>query len=142
MTTIIQTLGQVDVSVIFPIHPRTKKILDQYGLFSQLPSNIRIIQPLGYLDMIKLMDSAKKILTDSGGIQKEAYMLGVPCITFRENTEWVETLHDTWNILTGSHKEKILAGIRAPHPTLPQRHLYPAGAGKKIREIISSGISR
>ena len=140
MTTIIRTLGQADVPVVFPIHPRTRKFLDGYGLFSRLPGNIRITEPLGYLDMIRLMGSAKKILTDSGGIQKEAYMLGVPCVTLRENTEWVETLHDEWNVLTGSDEEKILAAIKAPRPTLPQRDLYPTGAGRRIREIISCGI--
>lgn len=140
MTTIIRTLGQADVPVVFPIHPRTRKFLDEYRLFSRLPGNIRIIEPLGYLDMIRLMGSAKKILTDSGGIQKEAYMLGVPCVTLRENTEWVETLHDGWNILTGSDEEKILAAIMKPRPTLPQRDLYPSGSGRKIRQIISSGI--
>lgn len=140
MTTIIRTLGQADVPVVFPVHPRTRKFLEEYGLFSRLPDNTRIIEPLGYLDMIRLMGSAKKILTDSGGIQKEAYMLGVPCVTLRENTEWVETLHDGWNVLVGSDEEKILAAIKAPRPTLPQRDLYPTGASKKIRVIFSSGI--
>jgi UDP-GlcNAc3NAcA epimerase len=140
MTTIIRTLGEADMPVVFPIHPRTRKYLENYGLCSQLPGNIRITEPLGYLDMIRLMGSANKILTDSGGIQKEAYILGVPCVTLRENTEWVETLHDGWNVLTGSDEEKIQAAIRAPRPMLPQRDLYLTGAGRKIREIISSGI--
>ncbi|MFA4849333.1 MAG: UDP-N-acetylglucosamine 2-epimerase (non-hydrolyzing) [Methanoregula sp.] len=141
MTTIIRALEQADEQVVFPVHPRTRKVLLESGQFHRLPGNIRITEPLGYLDMIRLLGSAKKILTDSGGIQKEAYMLGVPCVTLRENTEWVETLHGGWNVLTGADEEKILAAIRAPFPILPQRALYPTGASKKIREIFSSSTS-
>jgi len=140
MTTLIQVFGRADMPVVFPVHPRTKKFLEEYGLFKRLPANILVVEPLGYLDMIRLMGSAKKILTDSGGIQKEAYMLGVPCVTLRENTEWVETLHDGWNVLVGSDEEKILTSIRAPLPALPQQPLYPRGAAIKIRKILSAGI--
>jgi UDP-N-acetylglucosamine 2-epimerase len=84
--------------------------------------------------MIQVMGNAKKILTDSGGIQKEAYTLGIPCITMRETTEWVETLHGGWNILTGSDEKKIITAIRAPDPTEPRKNFYPAGASQKIRE--------
>ena len=77
----------------------------------RLPANIIVTEPLGYLDMLKLMRHASKILTDSGGIQKEAYLLGVPCITLRENTEWVETVEEGWNVLVGADYDKIVNTI-------------------------------
>jgi len=140
LSAIIREFGQAEIPIVFPVHPRTRKYLGEYGLLRRMPQNIKITEPLGYLDMIQLMGNAKKILTDSGGIQKEAYMLGVPCITLRENTEWIETLHDGWNVLTGSDEQKILSAIRAPIPAKPQIDLYPTGAAEKIRTLLQSGI--
>jgi UDP-N-acetylglucosamine 2-epimerase (non-hydrolysing) len=139
LSAVIRAFGKAERPVVFPIHPRTRKNLEKYGLSGNLPANIIITEPLGYFDMIQLMGNAQKILTDSGGVQKEAYMLGVPCITLRENTEWTETLHDGWNVLVGSDEKKILSAIKAPIPEKPQRDLYPTGAGRKIRELIRSG---
>lgn len=85
MRSIIEALGESGMPVVFPVHPRTEKFLQEYGLL--MPANVRLIKPLGYLDMLMLMANARKILTDSGGVLKEAYMLGVPCITLRENTD-------------------------------------------------------
>jgi UDP-N-acetylglucosamine 2-epimerase (non-hydrolysing) len=120
------------------VHPRTQKFLKVFGLLGTLPKNIIMTHPLGYLDMIQLMGAANKILTDSGGMQKEAHILGVPCITLRENTEWTETLHDGWNLLTGSDRAKILSAISMPKPECPRLDLYPGGACKKIRKILDS----
>lgn len=111
MFNIIHALRELKIKTIFPIHPRTKKSLNRYGLLNKIPDNVKIIPPLGYLDMLNLLERSKKILTDSGGIQKEAYMLGVQCITLRDNTEWVETLNDGWNLLVGANKEKILQAV-------------------------------
>jgi len=140
LSSIIRALGQANLPVVFPVHPRTLKYLDEYGLLGRMPQHVKITEPLGYLDMIQLMDNAKKILTDSGGVQKEAYMLGIPCITLRKNTEWVETLCDGWNVLTGSDDGKILSEIMAPNPTKPQRDLYPLGASQRIRTLLQSEI--
>ncbi len=138
LRTILYAFGKSGIPVIFPIHPRTRHFIEKYDL--RIPSNVRIIEPIGYLDMIQLMTEAKKILTDSGGIQKEAYILGVPCITLRQNTEWVETLHDGWNELVGSNEDDILSAIKKPKPIEPQKELFPAGASEKIRKILHSGI--
>jgi len=138
LTSIIRAIGEADVKVVFPVHPRTRKYLQEYGLLPSLPANIQLIEPLGYLDMIQLMGSAQKILTDSGGMQKEAYMLGVPCITLRENTEWVETLDGGWNVLAGADREKILLALKKPIHEMPHGDLYPPGASSKIRDILHS----
>lgn len=93
-------------TVIFPVHPRTEKKLINYNL-----RGLQLISPLGYFDMLMLLRNAKKVLTDSGGLQKEAYLMKTPCITIRENTEWPETLKGRWNILTGINEQKIINAI-------------------------------
>lgn len=136
MSDIISALGESGEDVVFPAHPRTIKYLKEYGLLESLPGNIKLIEPLGYLDMLKLMSDADKILTDSGGVQKEAYMLKVPCTTLRENTEWVETLETGWNVLVGANKQKILDMIRKPKERLPHPDLFGKNAAKKITEAL------
>ena len=137
LTNIIRAVGEAGVPVVFPVHPRTRKYLREYGLLASLPENIRLIEPLGYLDMIRLMGSAQKILTDSGGMQKEAYMLGVPCITLRENTEWVETVEAGWNVLVGADRDKILNTINCFNPDNKLNAIFGQFAAKKIATIIT-----
>jgi UDP-N-acetylglucosamine 2-epimerase len=107
---IVGALSEINEPIIFPIHPRTRKRLIEFGLYDKLinQKNIKVIQPAGYLEFLMLMKNARIIITDSGGIQKEAYILKVPCITLRENTEWVETVQDGWNVLVGAKKETIV----------------------------------
>lgn len=107
LSAIVNAFCDVDIPIVFPVHPRTEKYLKQYGLWDKLCEKVKVIPPIGYLEMLKLMAHSRKILTDSGGVQKEAYMLRVPCITMRENTEWVETVEDGWNVLVGADYEKI-----------------------------------
>jgi UDP-GlcNAc3NAcA epimerase len=111
MDDIIKAFGQLDLPVILPIHPRTRNKLAQYGYDLNNLKNIRSIDPLGYLDMLQLQSQAQSILTDSGGVQKEAYWLKVPCVTLREETEWVETVTAKANILVGSDRDKILNAV-------------------------------
>ena len=111
LSSIVNAFCEVDIPIVFPVHPRTEKYLKQYELWDKLCDNVKVIPPLGYLEMLKLMANSRKILTDSGGVQKEAYMLGVPCITMRENTEWVETVEDRWNVLVGVDYDKIRDAI-------------------------------
>jgi len=109
LTNIIEALAQLAKSmpVVLPLHPRTKKLLADFRIENKLGS-ILCVDPLPFLDMVALEQSAKIIMTDSGGVQKEAFFYGVPCITMREETEWVETVDLGWNILVGASKEKIL----------------------------------
>jgi len=113
LRSILRALNEIgkDTSVILPLHPRTKKMMKLYHLFS-LSRRIRLIDPVSYLDMLTLEKNAKAILTDSGGVQKEAYWLRVPCFTLRDETEWVETVKRGWNVLVGMEKEKILLEVR------------------------------
>lgn len=101
MTTIVESLIQIseDIVVILPLHPRTKSKLKEYGLLDKLQSSVKLTSPLGYLEMVALEKSAKLIVTDSGGVQKEAYFHKTPCITLRDETEWVELLENNFNQL-------------------------------------------
>jgi UDP-GlcNAc3NAcA epimerase len=88
-----------EIDVVWPMHPRTRKVLAQHGATVQLPVSLRCVEPLGYLDMIEMEQSARMVVTDSGGVQKEAFFFGKPCVTLREETEWVELVDAGWNRL-------------------------------------------
>ncbi len=112
LKSILKALNEIGkkTPVILPLHPRTKKVTKAYHLFSEF-KNIKFIDPLSYFDMLKLEKNAKAILTDSGGVQKEACWFSVPCFTLREETEWVETIKSGWNVLVGTSAERIVEGI-------------------------------
>ena len=103
---LLNQMGELEEKIIFPVHPRTKKML---ALSYSVPSNVQMIEPQGYLDFIALEHSSKRIITDSGGIQKEAYILRKPCITLRTETEWVETVEEKWNLLINPADKMIAA---------------------------------
>jgi UDP-N-acetylglucosamine 2-epimerase (non-hydrolysing) len=128
--------------LVLPIHPRTEKALQKTGLFKQLKSNVNLIitPPLNYLDFIKLEKNALKILTDSGGVQKEAYFLGVPCVTLRSTTEVIETVKEGWNILTDVDANKILNAVENfnPEGKAPRESLGKGDAAQKIAKIINN----
>ncbi|MGH2498154.1 MAG: non-hydrolyzing UDP-N-acetylglucosamine 2-epimerase [Ktedonobacteraceae bacterium] len=134
MAAIAHALNKLDMPVIFPVHPRTRKLLQRYGIAWE--RHIRLIEPQGYLDMLALEHAAYRILTDSGGVQKEAFLLGVPCITLREETEWSETVELCWNILAGSRSQAILDAVYWPEPE-PVAH-NPFGEGDAARRIVQS----
>jgi len=116
LQNIVAALAKIqnDLQIIFPVHPRTKKNLsaDGFGLNLNTLPNLRLIEPLGYLDFLKLMSEAKIVLTDSGGIQEETTILGIPCLTLRDNTERPITLTEGTNRLVGTKTDDILAGYR------------------------------
>jgi len=153
---ILEGLGGAPRPVVLPLHPRTRAAIRRHGLEQFLPStigrgaggeggtaadkNIRIIEPLGYLDMLELQQNAAAILTDSGGIQKEAYYLGVPCVTLRDETEWVETVETGWNVLTGADAERIVAAVQrcGRRPEAKRPVLYGDGhAAQRIGEALT-----
>lgn len=120
--------------VVLPIHPRTKNKLKKYKLEYLLDNkNIRIIDPVGYLDMISLVSNADKVLTDSGGVQKEAFMLGTPCITLRDETEWVETIELGRNVLAGLGAEDL--NINNQFKEIDKNKL-PYGNGSASEKIV------
>ena len=136
LRNIIEALNESAQQIILPLHPRTKKYMDDYGLVFN--NNIKIIDPVGYLDMISLEMHCTKIVTDSGGVQKEAFFMNKPCITMRDETEWVETVQNGWNIVVGTDKAKILDGIVNFVPSQVQQNIFGDGhAAEKILKIIN-----
>jgi UDP-GlcNAc3NAcA epimerase len=101
LRAIVAGLSESERMFVFPIHPRTRHVLDEHGI--ELPGNVQAIEPLGYLEMLALLASAETALTDSGGLQKEAYWLRVPCVTVRPSTEWVDTVEAGANALVEPH---------------------------------------
>jgi UDP-N-acetylglucosamine 2-epimerase (non-hydrolysing)/UDP-GlcNAc3NAcA epimerase len=125
----------LDIPVVFPVHPRTRKMLEVFSI--SLPKNVLAIDPIGYLEMLVLEENANCILTDSGGIQKEAYWLGVRCITLRNETEWVETVERGWNVLVGVDGEKIRAAFLDWRPAGERVPIYGDGhAAERIGAIL------
>jgi len=130
--------GRYRIPVIFPVHPRTRKRIEEFGL--AVPDGVRMIDPQGYLEFLQLEEHARLILTDSGGLQEEACILGVPCVTLRENTERPETLSVGSNVLAGVDPGRIAAAVET---MLSGKHTWtkPFGdgtAGKKIVDIVTN----
>jgi UDP-GlcNAc3NAcA epimerase len=136
---ILDAFNSIDELLVFPVHPRTKKLIRE-GNYALKP-NIKLINPVGYFEMVTLTSNARLVLTDSGGLQKEAYWLGIPCLTMRNETEWVETVEAGWNVLVGSDSAKILESVRSFAP--PQKHpvLYGDGhASERCVELLRSPV--
>jgi UDP-N-acetylglucosamine 2-epimerase (non-hydrolysing) len=125
---------------VFPIHPRTRKALEKFGMYRKLEhvEHIRIIDPLNYLDFLALEKNALKIVTDSGGVQREAYIFGIPCVTLRNTTEVVETVKEGWNILTDCDTNKIIDAVEnfSPRRNSPRKSFGKGDAAIKILDIL------
>ena len=134
-----------EIKVILPLHPRTKKILGDMDLLDRIPKTLHLIEPVGYYDMIMLEKNARMIVTDSGGIQKEAYFYQVPCATLRDQTEWVELVESGWNYLISPETsseivQKLRNRIYQPLP-LDTTQLYGDGkASVKILELLNKSL--
>lgn len=123
--------------VVFPMHPRTQKVVRSENV--KIPANVQVIEPVGYFDNIQLQSNAEAVLTDSGGMQKEAFWLGVRCITMRNETEWVETVQAGWNRVVGINQELILDALYNWRPMGDRPDVYGDGhAANKISGILQS----
>ena len=131
---IVAGLGRISERVLFPAHPRTR------GVLGEIPSNVEVLAPLGYLDMAALVSQARVLVTDSGGLQKEAYWYGVPCVTARPSTEWVDTVEAGANVLVDDDPEKLAAAVAAARMPDNRPPLY--GDGHAAERVAASLATR
>jgi UDP-GlcNAc3NAcA epimerase len=141
LEALVALLEALPAPVVLPLHPRTRERLTAAGLMDRL-GGIKLVAPLGYLDFMKLARYARAVLTDSGGVQKEAYLLGVPCVTLRDTTEWVETVEAGWNTLVDLDPAAALAALeREPPEDRPE--LYGGGhAAERVCEALAAYTQR
>ena len=138
LASILAALNEIgkEAPVILPLHPRTRKMMKTFRLDSE-KKRVSVIDPLPYLDMVALAKNAGVILTDSGGLQKEAYWLKVPCLTLRNETEWTETVEEGWNVLAGAESDRIVEGVRSwERKRLPKQGRGLFGDGKASEKIV------
>lgn len=135
LANIVKALSQVGETVVFPVHPRTRGALGKLDV--KFGDNVRLIEPVGYFDMMVLEENARIIATDSGGVQREAYFMQKPCITLRDETEWTETIQVGWNKLVGVDVDVIVNSWKTFTPPAEQPPIFGNGrAGEKIAEIL------
>lgn len=138
LASIMSGLNALPRPVLFPAHPRTKARLQEFGIVPG--QNVVMIAPVGYLDMLRLLQDAACVVTDSGGVQKEAYYLGRPCVTLRSETEWVETLETGWNRLSGIAPQEIVSAVRSMDAAETRNLAHPDlyGDGKAAQRIVAT----
>ncbi|MBN2282899.1 MAG: UDP-N-acetyl glucosamine 2-epimerase [Deltaproteobacteria bacterium] len=145
LENILAAFIELEETVLFPVHPRTRKqiaALNMAFLEHLKKSTVKLVNPVGYLDMLVLEQNARAVLTDSGGMQKEAYFFGVPCITLRPETEWVETVDSGWNTVVGTDKALIIEKAASVKPSALRRVSYGDGrAAEKIVHTIATNMS-
>jgi UDP-N-acetylglucosamine 2-epimerase len=144
LTRLVELLESLPLPAVFPLHPRTHSRLEAAGLLERLKraEGLELAPPLGYLDFLKLVRHARAVLTDSGGVQKEAYLLGVQCVTLRDTTEWVETVHTGWNELVDLNRHAALAALER-RPPAERPELYGGGhAAERVVEAVTAYTQR
>lgn len=141
---ILNEVAERHLPLVFPVHPRTAKLLrDELAAWMPRP-RLKLIEPLGYLDMVRLVDGARLVLTDSGGLQKEAFFLGCPCVTLRTETEWIETVEAGGNVVTGTDRDTVLVATgrwlaKPPRPGFVARDgARPFGEGHAADAIVGA----
>ncbi|MEX1141832.1 MAG: UDP-N-acetylglucosamine 2-epimerase (non-hydrolyzing) [Thermoleophilaceae bacterium] len=138
---LVSLLEAVPATVVLPLHPRTAARLDATGLRARLEAAAHVVltPPLGYLDFLQLAANARAVLTDSGGVQKEAYLLGVPCVTLRDTTEWVETVEAGWNVLVDLDRDAAVAALDRRPPADERSELYGGGtAAERVADVLGA----
>lgn len=140
LAQLVDLLCAVPEPVVLPLHPRTRARLTEVGLLERVERELTVTPPLGYVDFTALLVRARAMLTDSGGVQKEAYLAGVPCVTMRDTTEWTETVDAGWNVLVDLDTPAALAALqRTPPKDRPQ--LYGDGrAGERVVAALVAGL--
>ena len=135
LRNIFEAINEIakEKQVILPLHPRTKKIIENLKLNIQ---NLTIIEPIGYLEMVWLIDNCSLVMTDSGGLQKEAYFFAKPCITLRDETEWIELVENNYNVLVGASKNKIIYAFNNISDIDRDSYLDLYGSGNASEKII------
>jgi len=139
LRAILDAFDAIDEPIVFPVHPRTAKALAaaKWPRANGVGHHVRLIEPVGYLDMVRLQQGARAIVTDSGGVQKEAYWLARPCITLRDSTEWIETVQAGWNILAGAVTARIVQAVKTLAPPAERPLLYgDSQAAHRIAALI------
>jgi UDP-GlcNAc3NAcA epimerase len=132
LVRLVELLEALPLPAVLPLHPRTARRLEETGLRGRAESAVSLTPPLGYLEFTALLQHARALLTDSGGVQKEAYLAGVPCVTLRDTTEWTETVDAGWNVLVDLDREAALAALERPRPA-QRPPLYGDGrAGERV----------
>lgn len=140
LEAILDAFGSIDRTIVLPAHPRTTAALREHGLEEQAEAAVELVDPVGYLDFVRLIDGAWRVATDSGGVQKEAFFLDTPCVTLREETEWTETVESGWNELVGADPEQIRRALTRDRTPGDKPTPYGDGtAAEKIVELLESG---
>ena len=136
LTQIVEAFNRVNETIVFPAHPRTRKMLAQ--IEAGFADHVKLIEPVGYFDMMMLEENAHLIATDSGGVQREAYFMSKPCLTLRDETEWTETVETGWNKLVGAEAARIVEAWFSFAPPADQPPIFGDGtAGQKIARILT-----
>jgi UDP-GlcNAc3NAcA epimerase len=137
--SVLACLGEAGCRVILPLHPRTQKAIETWDL--PVPANVESRGPVTYTEMIALERDAVAIATDSGGVQREAYLWGVPCVTLREETEWIETVSTGWNTLVGADPERFRAALAKPRPTVRPPIFGDGNAAERIAALTVAALA-
>jgi UDP-N-acetylglucosamine 2-epimerase (non-hydrolysing) len=137
LAAIVRALADAPLPVVFPAHPRTVAALERVGLLEWARDRLDLVEPVGYVDFLRLVDGAERVATDSGGVQKEAFYLDTPCVTLREETEWVETVESGWNVLTGADPDGLRRELQRPFDLDAKPSLYGDGrAAERVADCL------